>query len=178
MTEKEIYEDKWLNMDIKVASPSSSSLNSSISGITDPSTTNSCNETTYIINWNSIKKQKLNLSSGMGMHVLKHIVKETDLAKARETIEEEKKQGLRKKTLLLKDLKRTTAANMVSCGEFVIGKSIEDLIYEKELAKRKADEEKQERMKARLASQALKQEQTAAQKRMREEQRKENKKRR
>lgn len=55
------------------------------------------------------------------MHVLKSIVQETDLAKAREEIEQQKKDGVRKKTLL-KDMKKITAGNMVRCGEFVIGK--------------------------------------------------------
>jgi hypothetical protein len=37
----------------------------------------------------------------------------------------------------LKDIKKISAANMVNCGDFVIGKSIEDLIYEIEMKKEK-----------------------------------------
>jgi len=77
---------------------------------------------------------------------------------------------------MLKDLKKISAANIVKCGEFVIGKQVEDLIYEKEMARRKEEEEKQERMKARLASQALKKEQAEIKKKMKETQREESEK--
>jgi hypothetical protein len=117
----------------------------------------------------------LNLSSGMGMYVLKHIVRETDLAKAREEIELQKKDGVRKKTLL-KDVKKITAANMVKCGEYVIGKSVVDWIHEKELERRKAEEEKQQRRNARIDAKALKEEQASLKKKMRDEQREENEK--
>mmetsp|Transcript_5585 Transcript_5585/g.10611 ORF Transcript_5585/g.10611 Transcript_5585/m.10611 type:complete len:413 (-) Transcript_5585:132-1370(-) len=177
MTNKEAEEDCFLKME-NTRSPTSSvsSINTDISSITD--SFSSHQDDHKLIDRNSlIPHPTLNLSSGMGMYVLKHIVRETDLAKAREEIEQQKKEGVRKK-MLLKDVKKITAANMVKCGEYVIGKSVEqDWIYEKEfLARRKAEEEKQQRMKARLDAKALKQEQAAVKKKKREEQRKENEK--
>jgi hypothetical protein len=173
MTETESQEDRFLNFDID--SPSSFSQNSSISDLTEPSFNSISTQGSTIISRNSTMTPTLNLSSGMGMHVLKNIVRETDLAKAREEIEQQKKDGVRKKNLL-KDMKKITAGNMVRCGEFVIGKPIEDWIYEKEVERRKFDEEKKERMKARLEARALKEKETLMKKELKEKQRKENEK--
>ena len=50
---------------------------------------------------------------------------------------------------------------MVKCGEFVIRKSIEDWIDEKEIARQNAQKEKEDRMNApRLEAQRLKQNET------------------
>mmetsp|Transcript_5586 Transcript_5586/g.10613 ORF Transcript_5586/g.10613 Transcript_5586/m.10613 type:complete len:327 (-) Transcript_5586:132-1112(-) len=124
MTNKEAEEDCFLKME-NTRSPTSSvsSINTDISSITD--SFSSHQDDHKLIDRNSlIPHPTLNLSSGMGMYVLKHIVRETDLAKAREEIEQQKKEGVRKK-MLLKDVKKITAANMVKCGEYVIGKSVE-----------------------------------------------------
>jgi hypothetical protein len=50
------------------------------------------------IDQNSLEPPKLNLSSDMEMHILKHIVTESNLAMAQEKKKQEKKkQGVRKK---------------------------------------------------------------------------------
>jgi hypothetical protein len=96
MTEREAKEDRRLNTEVTI----SASTNSSVSSLSD--SFSSPEEKFSLISRHSFTPNHptLNLSSGMGLYVLKHIVRETDLAKAREEIEQQKKEGLRKKTLL------------------------------------------------------------------------------
>ena len=76
--------------------------------------------------------------------LLSSIVRETDIAKARERIEEEKKEGVRHKDVLCKT-KRLTAAILVRSGTYTIGQSVIDLLKEKQEMKEKEEQEKKER---------------------------------
>jgi hypothetical protein len=74
----------------------------------------------------------------MALHVLKTIVSETDMNKAREALKKEQSIGEAEKHLL-KDVKKISAANIVKCGTYVIGKNVADEIMERN-AKRLQDE--------------------------------------
>jgi len=113
------------------------------------------------------KPQFLNLNGGMGQHILTHIVREVDLQKARERIENEKKEGIRVKTML-KDLKKITAAGIVRCGEYTIGKSVEDELIDRANKKKQAEDEKRQRQEEQQRNQILKQQHDEERKRARE----------
>lgn len=84
------------------------------------------------------KPVTLNFGTGMALHVLKTIVSENDMNKAREAIKKEQSIGEAEKHLL-KDVKKISAANIVKCGTYVIGKNVADEIMERN-AKRLQDE--------------------------------------
>jgi hypothetical protein len=115
------------------------------------------------------KPVSLNLGGAMGQHILTHIVREVDLQNARERIENEKKEGVRVKTML-KDIKRVTAAGIVRCGEYAIGKNIEDELFDRVNKKQQAEDERLQRQAEREQNQVLQRQLLDAKKRARQEQ--------
>jgi hypothetical protein len=100
------------------------------------------------------KPVPLNLSGAMGQHILTHIVREVDLQTARERVESEKKQGMRVR-MMLKDIKRVTAAGIVRCGEYTIGKNIEDKLIEHAKKKQQAGDEHHQKQEEQEKNQVL-----------------------
>lgn len=105
----------------------------------------------------------------MGLHVLKTIVAETDLVKARDVLKQEKKTGEDQKQLL-KEVKKISAASIIKCGTYVIGKSVAEEITERYEDKMKEEMERQLRRQKRAQEQLLKQEKAFAEKEKKEKQ--------
>jgi len=90
---------------------------------------------------------QVNRDKGMGMHVLSHIVRENDIMLARQRIDKEKKAGEREMTKL-HQIKKISAANIVRCGHYVIGKDIADEIMDRQIKREQAEHEKRMKQEA------------------------------